>query len=64
MAPKISLEEENLFTGVDNELEPFEREPQQGTRSGLAGKRGVLVGVGIGIAIAAGGMLLNPTPET
>jgi len=60
VAPKISLEEENPFTGVDDQLEPFEREPQPGTHSWLAGKQGVLVGIGIGLAIAAGGMLLLP----
>jgi len=59
VAPKI-FPEEDLFTEADaDELEPLQRQ-QRSTPSWLAGKQGVLVGIGIGIVIAAGGILLVP----
>jgi len=63
VAPRTSPESENLeLNDLDYEIVPLDqsRDRRETSRGWLGGKRGVFAGIGIGLALALGGMLVLP----
>lgn len=63
MAPRTSPESENLeLNDLDYEIVPLDqsRDRRETSRGWLGGRRGIFAGIGIGLAIALGGMLVLP----